>query len=285
MTDRSFGGPWTQEKLRILSLYLDAYTTALKNQPFRLIYVDAFAGEGSWRPGSAYTTDYDDFRELHKGSPRIALGITDKPFDRLIFIEKDPQRFELLRKLQEEFPGRDISVLNEDAEKALPAFCQSLDVDERAVVFLDPFATEVSWAMVEGMARTQKIDCWILFPLGAIARMMPRKSEPSTDLANQLDRIFGERAYWQDFYSTSPQPRLPLQVFEDEIEQIRSSGSSQLADRYRDRLASIFARVAPKGREFANSKNSPMFQLFFAASNPKGARIAVGIATHIIDKW
>ena len=37
MTDRSFGGPWTQEKLQILSLYLDAYTTALKNQPFRLI--------------------------------------------------------------------------------------------------------------------------------------------------------------------------------------------------------------------------------------------------------
>ena len=285
MTDRSFGGPWTQEKLRILSLYLDAYTTALKNQPFRLIYVDAFAGEGSWRPGSAYSTDYDDFRELHKGSPRIALGITNKPFDRLIFIEKDPQRFELLRKLQEEFPGRDIDVLNEDAEKALPAFCQSLDVDERAVVFLDPFATEVSWAMVEGMAKTQKIDCWILFPLSAIARMMPRKNEPSAELSNQLDRIFGGREHWQDFYSSSPQPRLPLQLFEDELEQIRSSDSSQIAQRYRDRLESTFEKVAPSGREFKNSKNSPIFQLFFAASNPNGAKIAVNIAKSIIDNW
>ena len=285
MTDRSFGGPWTQEKLRILSLYLDAYTTALKNQPFRLIYVDAFAGEGSWRPGSAYSTDYDDFRELHKGSPRIALGITNKPFDRLIFIEKDPQRFELLRKLQEEFPGRDIDVLNEDAEKALPAFCQSLDVDERAVVFLDPFATEVSRAMVEGMAKTQKIDCWILFPLSAIARMMPRKNEPSAELSNQLDRIFGGREHWQDFYSSSPQPRLPLQLFEDELEQIRSSDSSQIAQRYRDRLESTFEKVAPSGREFKNSKNSPIFQLFFAASNPNGAKIAVNIAKSIIDNW
>ena len=285
MTDRSFGGPWTQQKLRILSLYLDAYTTALKNQPFRLIYVDAFAGEGSWRPGSAYTTDYDDFRELHKGSPLIALGITDKPFDRLIFIEKDSQRFELLRKLHEEFPRRDIEVLNEDAEIALPAFCQSLRVEERAVVFLDPFATEVSWAMVEGMAKTQKIDCWILFPLSAIARMMPRRSEPSAELSNQLDRIFGGRELWQDFYSTSPQPRLPLPFFEDQFEQIRSSGSSQIAHRYRDRLESIFEKVAPSGREFKNSKNSPIFQLFFAASNPKGAKIAVNIAKHIIDNW
>ncbi len=41
-----FGGPWTQKKLRILGLYLNAYTTALKNQRFRLVYIDAFAGSG-----------------------------------------------------------------------------------------------------------------------------------------------------------------------------------------------------------------------------------------------
>lgn len=43
----SYGGDWTVEKLRNLGAYADAYTTALKNQPFRLIYFDAFAGEGS----------------------------------------------------------------------------------------------------------------------------------------------------------------------------------------------------------------------------------------------
>ena len=41
-----FGGPWTAEKLQILEGYLNAYTTALKKQDFRLIYVDAFAGAG-----------------------------------------------------------------------------------------------------------------------------------------------------------------------------------------------------------------------------------------------
>ena len=37
-----FGGPWTEDKLDILEGYLDSYTTALKNQPFRLVYIDAF---------------------------------------------------------------------------------------------------------------------------------------------------------------------------------------------------------------------------------------------------
>ena len=43
-TKQSFGGPWTIEKLNILSNYLDFYTTALKNLPFQLMYIDAFAG-------------------------------------------------------------------------------------------------------------------------------------------------------------------------------------------------------------------------------------------------
>lgn len=281
MTDRSFGGPWTQEKLRILSLYLDAYATALKNQPFRLIYLDAFAGEGSWRPGSAYTSDYDDFRKLHKGSPRIALEIRDKPFDKLIFIEKDLQRCESLRKLRSEFLGRDIEILNEDANVALPVFCGNLRTHDRVVVFLDPFATEVSWSTVEGLARTQKVDCWILFPLGAIARMMPKKNAPAAELVDRLDNIFGGREHWQGLYSDS----LQLSLLEDRPGQERVGDSNQIAHQYRKRLESVFARVAPSGRELRNSKNSPMFQLFFAASNPKGANIAVDIAKHIIDKW
>lgn len=281
MTDRSFGGPWTQEKLQILSLYLDKYTTALKNQPFRLYYVDAFAGEGTWSPGSAYASDYDDFRELQKGSPRIALETKDRSFDKLIFIEKDPHRCESLEILRSEFPSRDIEIVNEDAKIALPTFCDNLGISDRAVIFLDPFATEVSWHMVEALARTQKVDCWILFPLSAIARMMPRKNEPSSELADRLDLIFGGREHWQDLYTASSQ----LSLFEEERGQERVGDSNQIAHQYRKRLESVFAQVAPSGRVLRNAKNSPIFQLVFAASNPKGAPIAVRIAGHIIDNW
>ena len=55
MTSPRFGGPWTAQKLDILRAYLDAYTTALKKQPgeFTLIYVDGFAGAGSYRESGA----------------------------------------------------------------------------------------------------------------------------------------------------------------------------------------------------------------------------------------
>ena len=75
MTSPRFGGPWTEQKLDILRAYLDAYTTALKNQRFTLIYVDGFAGAGSYRESGA---DYDEFNEFRQGSTSIALEIEDK---------------------------------------------------------------------------------------------------------------------------------------------------------------------------------------------------------------
>ena len=276
-----FGGQWTEEKLEILRRYLDAYTTALKNQGFRLTYVDAFAGEGNWRPRSYASEDYEDFRDMRDGSPRIALDIQDKPFDRFVFIEKDAERYESLNRLREEFPDRDIEVHNDDANEAIPLFCNSLERYDRAVVFLDPFATAVSWDTVAMLSYTEKADCWILFPLSAIARMMPTDTEPTPALAAQLDRIFGGRRHWEDFYQPSPQ----LTLFDDEANQERASGSEQIASRYRARLDTVFARVAPTRRVFRNSRNSPMFDLFFAASNLRGAPIAVQIADHILKNW
>ncbi len=284
MTYQSFGGTWTAGKLEILRGYLDAYTTALKDQPFPLTYVDAFAGYGSYQPGAAYSPeDYGDFQELWDGSPRIALGVQDKPFDRLVFIEKDPAGCQALTGLRAEYPGRSIEIRNQDANVVLPRFCQSLQPLDRAVVFLDPFATEVSWATVEAIAQTGKIDCWILFPLKAIAQMMPRDNEPTEALARQLDRIFGGREHWADFYRVSPQQPLPM--FADEPVQERPHGSDQIAARYRERLGSVFNRVASNRRTFRNSKNSPMFELFFAAGNPIGAPIAVRIANHLLENW
>ena len=71
--------------MRILERYLSAYTTALKNQPFRLVYVDGFAGSGQVR----VSTEGKEAALLIHGSAERAVGIEDKPFDRLVFIDKD----------------------------------------------------------------------------------------------------------------------------------------------------------------------------------------------------
>ncbi len=277
----SFGGPWTQEKLAIIGAYLDVYTTALKDQPFQLIYVDAFAGEGYWRPGSSYKiVDYEDFTELLDGSPAIALAVRDRPFDRFVFIENDDNRGKALDDLKRQHSDRCIEVIPKDANVALPTFCASMGRFDRAVVFLDPFATQVSWGTVAALARTEKIDCWILFPLSAIARMMPREGSPSESLASQLDRICGGREHWQGVYRETAQ----LSLFKEKASLERASGSAHIADCYRARLESVFERVAPTSRTLRNTKNSPMFELYFAAGSVRGADIAVRIAKHILER-
>ncbi len=282
MVGMSFGGSWTLEKLNILERYLDAYTTVLKNRPFRLIYVDAFAGEGAFRLNAElYQDDYDDFREMYDGSARIALSIKDKPFDNLIFSETDQQRYQVLASLRREFPDRDITVHNEDANVMLPRFCENLQPLDRAVVFLDPFATSVDWSTIEAIAATNKIDCWILFPVGAIARMMPTNDQPRESWAVRLDKIFGSNEYWTGLYRRSAQ--LPLLDFDPGYQ--RPGGSGPIADRYRERIESVFHTVAPTRRIFKNSRNSPMFELFFAASNPRGAGPAIRIADHLLQNW
>ena len=278
MTFPRFGGPWTEKKLEILHRYLNAYTTALKNQPFTLHYVDGFAGAGSYTES---VDEYAEFHEFRHGSTRIALEIEDKPFDRLVFIEKDAGSAEALLDLTGEYLGRWIEIIQGDANVKVPEFCRDMGNLDRAVVFLDPWATQASWTTVEAIANTKKIDCWVLFPLNAVTRMMPVDKEPREAWANQLDRIFGGRKYWQDTYKDSPQ----LSFLDNDPRRARAPGSEQIAARYRGRLRTAFHRVANKSLTLRNSTNAPLFEMFFAVGNPSGAAPAMRIADHILRDW
>ena len=270
-----FGGPWTEEKLDILKKYLDAYTTALKNQPFRLIYIDAFAGTGEVELTSAD----EGKKEFIEGSARIAVDVDDKPFDEYIFIEKDQDRCIQLNSLKGANQCKNIQIENEDAND----FLQSLQKDwrcYRGVLFLDPFATEVEWVTIEKIASFEALDTWILFPTSAIARMLPRKREPdniSPKWVNRLNRIYGDES-WRDLYSINPQRSL----FGDE-EQQRQEGIDRLIETYRSKLDQLFGnRFLNRSRTLKNSKNSALFEFLFCVGNPKGIGPAMGIAEHIL---
>ena len=272
---QTFGGSWTQRKLDAIRAYLDAYTTALKNRAFRLTYVDAFAGEGQWQPRA----EYGEFHEVRDGSARRALEIRDKEFDRLVFVEQDTERCERLESLRAEYSTRSIDIRNEDANQAIPFICRDLARNDRLVVFLDPFAASVDWATVEALAKTKKADCWILFPLIAVSRMMPTGNEPAAPLQAKLDQVFGGREYWDSAYQQSPQPNLW-----GEQATVRLRGADIIANLYRTRLQNAFAGMASTRGVLRNSKGSPLFELFFAVSNPAAAPIAIPIAEHLLRK-
>src|SRR5574337_1026431 len=116
MTALPVVGPWAREKLDALQRYLDFYTKVLKNQRWRTIYLDAYAGGGRAvvRTGTKNDTSSGanlfveepaidvEARELIDGSPRVALDIAN-PFDRYVFVDPHPRRTAELEALKVEF--------------------------------------------------------------------------------------------------------------------------------------------------------------------------------------
>jgi three-Cys-motif partner protein len=66
MRGKGWGGEWTKDKLERLRNYLRAYTTALKNQPFELIYIDVFAGTGYWAPNASKQREEEEFSVMNR---------------------------------------------------------------------------------------------------------------------------------------------------------------------------------------------------------------------------
>ncbi len=152
-----FGGRWTETKLEILEAYLNAYTTALKRTPFRLIYIDAFAGTGRIE----LQEDGETIGFL-RGSTERALRVCDKPFDELMFIERHPARCAELEKLRLAHPKRRIAIEQGEVNSVLGGLRTDWSTC-RGVLFLDPFATEVEWTTLKRIASFNALDTWILF--------------------------------------------------------------------------------------------------------------------------
>ena len=287
----NFGGDWTMEKLERVRKYLVAYTTIMKDKPFRFAYIDAFAGTG-------YRTHKQDdnpnelmFPEITEqevqdfldGSARIALQVQPK-FQKYIFIEKDDNRFAELQKLKTEFPSvqNDIEVVQSDANIYLKDLCLNRDwKNHRAVLFLDPYGMEVEWNTITAIARTQAIDLWLLFPLGAaVNRLLKKDGDIDTTLRSKLDRFFGATDWYDAFYETTSTKTL----FGKETITQKIGDFKSIEQYFVKRLQTVFTKVANNPLPLYNSRNNPLYLLCFASGNPKGAPTAVKIAQHILRR-
>lgn len=283
---QQFGGQWTIDKLNILESYLDAYSTALKDQQFKLMYIDVFAGTGLIElPGRDDDAEVQDFVS---GSAERAIQINEqaiqidkKPFDKLIFVEKNQKRYAHLQSLRDSHPASNIKVNNSEAN----SFLRNLDEDWskwRGVLFLDPFATEVEWSTIETIAGFNALDTWILFPTSAVARMLPTSRLPEDiepKWAERLTRVFGGET-WRNLYQESLQGELFGSAGVK-----RDPGVNGLLSIYKKNLKRLFGkRFLQNYRTLKNSRNSPLFEFLFCVGHPRGIKLATRIANHILER-
>ncbi len=288
-SEHQFGGKWTTEKLERVARYLHAYSTIMNKQIFHLKYIDAFAGTSYRTQKNADLQGellFPEFSELEtrrflEGSARIALQVTPR-FHKYIFIEKELNRCNELKKLKEDFPAlaNDIQIINADANSYLTDLClNSSWKKNRAVLFLDPYGMEVEWNTIEAIASTQAIDLWLLFPLGvALNRLLRRNGQIDESVMNKLDRFFGTKDWFDQFY----QPKTTDSFFGTEKIMEKVVNFEGISKYFVKRLKSVFADAAENPLQLHNSKNNPLYLLCFAVGNKRGAPTAIKIAQHIL---
>lgn len=288
MVEHSFGGPWTERKLKCLRDYLSAYRTIFtgneKARYFRTWYVDAFAGTGS----RTTTTDLPlldldedtEAKEYQDGSARIALGLSS-PFDRYLFVEKSRRRAgELRHVIKADYAQLDdrCCIRTGEANEEIRKWCAERNwKKERAVVFLDPYGMQVEWTSIQALAATKGVDLWHLFP--GIARLLRNDGKVDEKWGARLDILLGTDAWRERFLPK----RIRTGLFGD-IENVERAATEEAIKSFiHERLATCFGKSVGRGLILRNSKRSPLYFLCFAASNERGARAALNIANDILD--
>lgn len=266
-------GPWAKDKLDALGRYLDFYTKVLKNQRWRTIYVDAYAGAGraavrsSPRETAPLLDDQIDAEllELINGSPRVALDV-ENPFTRYVFIEPDPSRAAQLAVLQTQYAGlRQIDVLGQDAASGIKwIISQNISRrTHRGLVFFDPFGAGLNWSVIENLAGTRVFEVVINFALNmAIQRMLPNSGEFQPGWRERLDAYFGTTTWYDAVYESRPQ------LFGNQIVK-RDDYLANLLNLYRDRLKQAFGFVS-EPKLIRNTRGAPLYYLLWAGPHRKG---------------
>jgi three-Cys-motif partner protein len=278
---QQFGGNWTEEKLNIFTEYLTAYLTALQNQNFGKVYIDAFAGTGE-----IVTND----GEQHLvGSAKRALSSYLK-FDRYYFIEENKKKAaELQRMVDAEYPhlADRVTIYCGDANARLSEIINQIDWRfNRGLLFLDPCATEVNWTTLTMIAETKSIDMWYLFPFSALNRMLTKDGNMDPTWAACIDRLLGDSGWRIEFYKKDPQISLfDFDLGSGESDRlIKDANPERIKEYIIGRLQSTFPCVSKHPRIFKNKNKSPLFLFCFAISNDseKAQGLALKIANHIL---
>jgi three-Cys-motif partner protein len=284
MALQSFGSVHTEIKLDKIAAYLDKYTTALKNQLFETIFIDAFAGTGSIvTPGLGEGLfESETAVQAMQGSARRALQIKH-PFDKYIFIEKQKLKAEELKKLQLEYPAlaERQQVINEDANTALLRICAEFNPQlQRAVVFLDPFGNQVEWKTLTALANTKAVDLWYLFPAGlGVARQISNAGKVHYTHAESLNRLLGTTKWEDTFISQTEEQDLFGSNLIDRKEASPESITRFMIERMKEEFSGgVLDLWLPLG-----SRRIHMYSLVFAWANPSPkAKLAGKLAEAVL---
>lgn len=297
---RSWGGPWTEEKLDAFEKYVKAYLTIMKKHAtengWTLFYFDAFAGSGSRESdiqdnNKAEDTLFgdDEIVEItkqasYKGAAERVLGIDIDgfSFNYYYFVDKDEQSLQALsKKLKELYPKKAncMAFKSGDANEKILELVNYAKAHPKcaALVLLDPFGMQLNWETIRALKDIKHIDLWILVPSGVIINRILTRSGKIL-CPERMEKSFGMSIdeIQKYFYQQVTEPSL----FGDIVrQQKRDNTIHRIAQLYLDLLGKEFTHVIKEPLVLTNSTNCPIFHFVFASHNQTGVKIASEIVT------
>lgn len=248
-------GGWSELKLEILRKYCAAYSPILTKRKLHHSYIDGFAGAGHHL--SKQTGD------LIPGSPINALEIVP-PFCEYHFIDLDETRTEELRRLSQ---GRaNVYVYDGDCNTILlTQVFPNIRYKEyrRALCVLDPYRLQLKWEVLQAAARERTIEVFLNFPILDMNRNVFH-DVATPEKRRKMTAFWGDESWEKVAFCTE------WNLFGDPEKQPNEA----IVEAFRSRLREVAGfQYVPKPVPMRNSKNSPVYYLFFAAHQKTANKI------------
>jgi three-Cys-motif partner protein len=251
-----------------------------------MVYIDAFAGTGYRETSSTSSGAWLIPELLEEPTQRFLDGsairmLSLQPgFHRYVFIEKSREK---LAELESNVRARCSSRLDActfipgDCNAALREICQGWKPHQRAVLFLDPYGMQVGWDTMRLVAETRSMDVIALFPLSTVNRLLRCDGNIPKPWRNALNRLFGTSEWYEAFYDMHVE-----RVLHGTQRQVTKTATwEKVAEFYSQCLRDIFAGVIDNPPIIQTPDGHPLFQLWVAAANPRGAPILRRIAESV----
>jgi three-Cys-motif partner protein len=258
MAARAWGW-WTEQKLDILSGYLEGFTRASKRAG-TTVYLDLFAGqaENVSRERSGHTI---------RGSARRALD-TQPPFSVLRFFELPSNARALDDALKAEYPDRDFQVIPGDCNRKIAEVLSDLAGLNWAptFAFLDQQSTEVNWSTLHELAQHKragkpKTELWLLCASGLLPRGLKIRQDIDSQVANRISTTFGTDT-WIDALNATRGNLLTAAEFR-----------AELTNLMRWRLERDLGYRKTRVFSVTNTSGTEIFDMIFATDHDVGDKI------------
>ena len=165
-----------------------------------LHYADIFAGTG--RQDLKEDEQQISSLELSSLDGSVSQMVEKGKFNWFHFNDISPAHCEDLKQLVEEKGIAHRSRISCcDANQFICDFVSSLKWNDRVLMFIDPYSTQLEWNALRRVAESEKIDAILLFPISPVLRLLPK--EPTKLLPSNratLNRLWGEDAWEEELY-------------------------------------------------------------------------------------